>query len=111
MDYISRGLNPIHHGIQVGVATPVICRVFEEIQDDLPEGVMDWCMSHEEVEDILRKGGAPVYPADIGISKELFRESVANAYKVRPRYSVLQYAHEKGLLEDVADKITNDLYN
>ena len=41
MDYISRGLNPLHHGIQVGVATPVVCRIYEEIQDDLPEGVMD----------------------------------------------------------------------
>ena len=33
MDYVERGLNPNHHGIQVGVATPVIARFFEEVED------------------------------------------------------------------------------
>ena len=41
MDYISRGLNPLHHGLQVGVATPVVCRIYEQIKDQLPDGVMD----------------------------------------------------------------------
>ena len=68
-------------------------------------------MNHQEVEDILRLGGAPVYPQDIGISKDLFYRSIVNAYKVRPRYSVLKYVHDIGNLEDVAYKITTDLYD
>ena len=36
MDFIARGLNPNHHGIQVGVATPIIARFFEEMKDILP---------------------------------------------------------------------------
>ena len=38
MDYIARGINPNHHGIQVGVATPDYARFFEELADILPEG-------------------------------------------------------------------------
>ena len=39
MDYIARGLNPNHHGIQVGVATPIIARFFEEIADKITEEI------------------------------------------------------------------------
>ena len=65
MDYIARGLNPNHHGIQVGVATPIIARFFEELADILPEGTGALCPSHEEIEALLAKGGAPVSPKDI----------------------------------------------
>ena len=59
MDYIARGLNPNHHGIQVGVATPIIARFFEELADILPEGTGALCPPHEEIEALLAKGGAP----------------------------------------------------
>ena len=92
MDYIARGLNPNHHGIQVGVATPIIARFFEELADILPEGTGALCPSHEEIEALLAKGGAPVSPKDIGISKELFHDSLLKGYTVRPRYSIMQFA-------------------
>lgn len=110
MDYIARGLNPNHHGIQVGVATPVIARFFEEMEDILPEGVKEWCMPHEEIEDLLRKGGAPTSPKEIGIDRELFHASLLNGYNVRPRYSIMQFAKDKGRLEEIADKITEEIY-
>lgn len=95
MDYIARGLNPNHHGIQVGVATPIIARFFEELADILPEGTGALCPSHEEIEALLAKGGAPVSPKDIGISKELFHDSLLKGYTVRPRYSIMQFAKDK----------------
>lgn len=110
MDWIARGQNPNHHGIQVGVATPVIARFFEELEDILPEGTKELCPPHEEIERLLGLGGAPVSPKEIGIDRELFRKSLLNGYKVRPRYSVMQYAHEHGRLEQIADKITNEIY-
>ena len=110
MDYIARGLNPNHHGVQVGVATPVIARFFEEMEDLLPEGTKEWCPSHEEIEALLRKGGTPVSPKEIGIDRELFRRSLLEGYKVRPRYSIMQYAYEQGRLEAIAEKITKEIY-
>ena len=111
MDYVDRGLNPIHHGTQVGVATPVIARFFEELADVLPEGTGELCPRHEEIEKLLRDGGAPVSPKEIGISRELFHNSLLKGYTVRPRYSVMEYAKDNGRLEEIADKITAELYD
>ena len=110
MDYIARGLNPNHHGIQVGVATPIIARFFEELADILPEGTGALCPPHEEIEALLAKGGAPTSPKDIGISKELFHDSLLKGYTVRPRYSIMQFAQDNGRLEEIADKITEEIY-
>ena len=110
MDYIARSLNPNHHGIQVGVATPIIARFFEELADILPEGTGALCPPHEEIEALLAKGGAPTSPKDIGISKELFHDSLLKGYTVRPRYSIMQFAKDNGRLEEIADKITEEIY-
>ena len=110
MDYIARGLNPNHHGIQVGVATPIIARFFEELADILPEGTGALCPPHEEIEALLAKGGAPTSPKDIGISKELFHDSLLKGYTVRPRYSIMQFGKDNGRLEEIADKITEEIY-
>ena len=110
MDYIARGLNPNHHGIQVGVATPVIARFFEEMEDLLPEGTKELCPSPDEIKALLEKGGAPTSPKEIGIDRELFRQSLLNGYNVRPRYSVMQFAKDHGRLEEIAEKITKEIY-
>lgn len=110
MDYVARGLNPNHHGVQVGVATPIIARFFEEMEDLLPEGTKELCPSHEEIEELLKSAGAPSSPKEIGIGKELFHKSLLEGYKVRPRYSILEFARQKGRLEKIADKITEEIY-
>ena len=110
MDYIARGLNPIHHGTQVGVATPVIARFFEQCEDILPQGTKALCPSHEEIETLLKDAGHPVTPKEIGISKELFYHSLLEGYQVRPRYSVMQFAKEHGRLETIAKAITEEIY-
>ncbi|MBQ7879724.1 MAG: iron-containing alcohol dehydrogenase, partial [Clostridia bacterium] len=110
MDFIARGLNPNHHGIQVGVATVVIARFFEELADLLPAGVQALCPPHTEIEKLLQVADAPVSPKEIGVSRELFYASLINGYKVRPRYSILQFAKENGRLENIAQKITNEIY-
>lgn len=110
MDYIARGLNPNHHGIQVGVATPVIARFFEELEDILPEGTKELCPSADEIKALLEKGGAPTSPKEIGIDRELFRQSLLKGYTVRPRYSVMQFAKDNGRLEEIAEKITKEIY-
>ncbi|MBR0462387.1 MAG: sn-glycerol-1-phosphate dehydrogenase [Erysipelotrichaceae bacterium] len=110
MDEIKRGLNPIHHGTQVGIATPVVARIFEHLHDDLPEGTAELCPPHEEIEELLRRGGTITDPKEIGISRELFHYSLLNSHDIRPRYSVLRYAKDLGRLEEIADKITEEYY-
>jgi glycerol-1-phosphate dehydrogenase [NAD(P)+] len=73
--------------------------------------VKELCPSHEEIEALLKRGGAPSSPKEIGISRELFRQSLLNGYQVRPRYSVMQFAKDNGRLEQIAEKITAELYD
>ena len=110
MDYIARGLNPIHHGTQVGCASTVIARFFEHLADILPEGTGALCPSHETIEGYLAKAGAAYSPKEIGIGRDLFHASLIEGWKVRPRYSILQFAKEKGRLEETADRITKEIY-
>ena len=84
--------------------------LFEELADILPEGTGALCPPHEEIEALLAKGGAPTSPKDIGISKELFHNSLLKGYTVRPRYSIMQFAKDNGRLEEIADKITEEIY-
>jgi glycerol-1-phosphate dehydrogenase [NAD(P)+] len=46
----------------------------------------------------------------MGVSRELFYQSLLNGHTVRPRYSILQFAHDRGLSETIAQKITRELY-
>ena len=109
MDYIARGLNPNHHGIQVGVATPVIARFYEELADILPEGTGELCPPHEEIEALLAKGGTDQPEGDRHQQRVIPRKSDEGIYG-QTRYSVLQFAKDKGRLEQIADKITEEIY-
>ena len=51
-----------------------------------------------------------MYPTDIGIDRELFYNSILEGYKVRNRYSILELALQTEKLEEIAEKITNRIY-
>ncbi|MGL4608054.1 MAG: sn-glycerol-1-phosphate dehydrogenase [Eubacteriaceae bacterium] len=110
MDFIARGKFPELHGVKVGIATPIIAEIFEILGDDIPEETKKLCPKRTFVEALLKSAGAMVSPKEVGIDKELFHRSIMEAYTVRNRYSVLQYAKDKGRLEEVADKITERIY-
>ncbi len=111
MDAIAKGQTPNHHGVQVGVATPVIIRAFEEMADLLPEGTLDLCPSPESVKELLARAGAPTTPVEIGIEREVFYHSLLYSHKIRDRFSILSYAHDTGRLEAIAQKLTRELYD
>ncbi|MBR5559693.1 MAG: sn-glycerol-1-phosphate dehydrogenase [Oscillospiraceae bacterium] len=110
MYYIAHNRFPEFHGIKVGIATPIICQVFELLADKIPAEAMASCPSRQQMEELLKMAGAPVLPTDIGIERALFRESLIGAWKVRSRYSVLQLAVEKERINEIADIITERIY-
>jgi len=110
MYYLAHNRFPEFHGIKVGIATPVIAQVFDLLKDRLPEDVVRACPSRQRVEELLRTAGAPVLPTDIGLEKDLFHASLMEAWTVRKRYSVLQYAVEAGEIKWIADTITERIY-
>lgn len=111
MDFIAKGKFPELHGIKVGIATPVIAEVFYEMKEFIPEEVLQEAPTREYCEDLLRRVGAPIYPTDIGVEKELFYNSLLEGYKVRNRYSILELAVKEGKIKHIAQKITDRIYS
>ena len=55
-----------------------------------------------ELEDVLRRAGAPTVPADIGVPQPAFREAVLRAREIRDRFTFLDLAALAGQLEALA---------
>ncbi len=110
MHFIAAGKYPELHGIKVGVATPIIARVFELLGEELPGEAMEICPKPEYVKGLLSDVGAPVLPSAVGVDRELFARSMMEAFEVRKRYSVLQYAVEAGKMQTITDIITKEIY-
>ena len=66
--------------------------------------------SYEELRATLQRLGAPVRFSELGISRELFRETIANAHTVRPRYTVLTLLEELGLTGRYLPQLEEQFY-
>ena len=110
MDFLNRGEFPELHGIKVGVATPVVAQLFSMLSDILPQNVAKAAPTREEVEALLTQAGAPVYPLDGDVDRQLFYQSILGANTVRKRYSILQFAIDNGRIEQCAKALTEYFY-
>lgn len=55
------------------------------------------------VEELLRGLGAPAVPDEIGIDRDLLRDTFLYCKEIRPRYTILQMLWDLDLLRDVAE--------
>lgn len=62
-------------------------------------------MRREEMIRLLAAAGAPTRAADIGLSPEHHKETIARARFLRRRYTVLDFLAETGLLEDATEAV------
>jgi glycerol-1-phosphate dehydrogenase [NAD(P)+] len=58
-----------------------------------------------EFRDMLREAGAPYESEQIGVSAERLRRSYWQAYHIRRRFTVLDFARRTGLLEPSLDRV------
>lgn len=111
MAVIAAGKNPELHGIKVGIATPIIAKIFDEMKDQLPESVTKMAPSAQYTTQLLKDINAPVLPKEAGIDKDLFYHSILEGNTVRERYSILDYAIKYGNIREIADGLTETLYS
>ena len=110
MKVIARGENPELHGIKVGIATPVIAEVFDEMQDLLPESVKEMAPSADQIKTLMKEAGAPIKPQEAGLDKDLFYRGILEGNTVRERFSILDLAVKENRIERIARKITDEYY-
>lgn len=111
MAVIASGKNPELHGIKVGIATPIIAKIFDEMNDQLPESVIKMAPSAQYATQLLKDVNAPILPEEAGINKDLFYHSILEGNTVRERYSILDYAVKYGNIKEIADNLTETLYS
>lgn len=111
MAVIASGKNPELHGIKVGIATPIIAKIFDEMNDQLPESVIKMAPSAQYATQLLKDVNAPILPEEAGINKDLFYHSILEGNTVRERYSILDYAVKYGNIKEIADDLTETLYS
>lgn len=124
------------HGAQVGVATLVTSKLYEKLTAIDPgqihiEAIPDpqgrarvrtirenWETLWAEVGRILRpwsairqvlvRAGAPVTVSELGIPPEEMREAFLRAKDIRKRYTVLHFAHDLGVLQELAEEVLSE---
>jgi len=109
MDFLAKGrLHPLH-GNLVAAGTIVISALYEMIKEktDLTIDIPD----SATIKNLLSKIGAPVSPIDLGIERELFKQSILHAKEIRPRYTVFHLAQKLGFLEEAAIRLTEMFYD
>ena len=74
-------------------------RIFS-VWNDLRVSLREQLLPESEFLRLLRKAGAPVSPAGIGLSREQYLHGVETAQLIRKRYTVLDFLFEAGLLHE-----------
>jgi len=108
VDSIKRGVDYPLHGNSVGVFTVVMTRFYEMARAD----------GHIKIEsppsmlmvEYLKQLGAPAHPRELGVDRALFTRALLEAKDLRPRYSILSFAHENGFLQEYVQKLTDEFY-
>jgi len=109
MDAIANGHERPLYGNAVGVGTVVISSIYEMMAGRIPSACEP--AKSAEIAAILKRVGACYSPKSLGISRELFHESVIHAKEVCPHYTVLHLASSYGLLGKFADELTQKFYD
>lgn len=108
MEALKSGSKHALHGHAVGVGTLVVSRIYELMSERLPEGFE--IPYSGRVRRCLTLAGAPVSPEAIGVSRGTFQESLLMAMHVRPRYTILRFANDLGMLPGIAEALTDEFY-
>ncbi len=106
---VELGIDHPLHGNAVGVGTVVTAMLYELASEILPKGI-DY-PTVDYVTKLLKKVGSCTNPRDLGISRDLFVESMMNAMNMRDKYTILRYCDQKGRLAEFTDIITRRLYD
>jgi glycerol-1-phosphate dehydrogenase [NAD(P)+] len=105
---ISAGREHPLHGNSVGVGTVIACDAYEYMKNYLPEG-FEYPRTGS-VTSLLNIIGAAISPKDLGISRDLFHDSILHCTDGRPKYGILHLAKDNGVIDELAGHLTCKYY-
>lgn len=85
------------------ISKPDLRRQLEKIRSTWPalkDALRSQLLPFDELKNMLQTAGAPTEPEQIGITRERLRSSFEQAYYIRRRFTVLDFAVRANLLDD-----------
>ncbi|MDR0287653.1 MAG: sn-glycerol-1-phosphate dehydrogenase [Clostridiales bacterium] len=110
LDALAKNKEHPLHGNSVGAGCVVVATAYKLLKDKYEELADIEVPDPEYLKSIYSKIGAAASPKDLGIEKEVFRDSVRNAYRIRPRYTIFNFTKNHGYLDMLADILTDMFY-
>lgn len=118
MWFVAQGKKVPLHGIKVGLGTLVSLEIYNYIKESNVEiekkeevyKIIDALPKIETIKKMLFEMGAPIRFSELGISKELFEETMLNAYKIRDRFTVLTYVCRNGIMKNILPVLVDKYY-
>ncbi len=110
LDALKKGIEHPLHGNSVGVGSIVACeayKIMKERYEDIREIEVP---DPDFIRDIYRKTGSALTPGEIGVPRDVFNDCINNAYRIRPRYTIFNYAKNAGFLPELANILTEVFY-
>ena len=110
LDALKKGTEHPLHGNSVGVGSIVACRAYQWMKQRYADL---WDISVPEPEymkALYKKVGSTLTPQELGVPREVFLSCMNNAYRIRPRYTIFNYAKNAGILPELANQLTEDFY-
>ncbi len=115
-DFLRRGERIPLHGIKVGLGTLVSLYLYHTLSRRPPFAGCEKVYAEaeklpgvERVRGILSSLGCPVRFSEIGVTEEIFRAALLNAYKLRDRLTILSVCNREGILTDaVLDELCGE---
>ena len=114
MDFVRRALPVPLHGVKVAIGTLVSIEIYKALASSDEEfagkaelqRLAEELPSQEELKEILASLGCPTRFKKIGVSRELFEQTILNAHTVRDRFTVLTLANELGFTKKILSTLT-----
>lgn len=110
LDALKKGIEHPLHGNSVGVGSIVSSKAYEIMKERYEDIREIEVPTSDFLCDIYKKVGSPLSPEGLGIPKEVFNDCINNAYRIRPRYTIFNYAKNAGFLPELADILTEEFY-
>ena len=103
LDAVEKGIPHPLHGNSVGLASIASAEMYDVMGKRFEEIAQIGAPKPDFLREIYSKAGSALTPKELGVAEDVFRASLKNGYKIRPRYTIFNYTKDKGMLDEVAE--------
>lgn len=107
LDAVEKGIPHPLHGNSVGLASIASAEVYDIMSKRFEVVANVNAPKPDFLREIYTKAGSALTPKELGVSEDVFRESLKNGYKIRPRYTIFNFTKDHGMLDEVAEEVAN----